>query len=114
MKIFLIAGAVALLTAAAVQAQPVSSAGGATCLRGVDIRDTRTPDDKTIVFHMNDGTVWRNDLRNSCPQLNFNGFGYVVTPPDQICGNLQSIRVLQTGQICQLGAFTKVSPGDHD
>jgi hypothetical protein len=111
MKTFLIAGAVALLTATAAQAQPASS--GPVCLRSTDIKDTKTPDTRTIIFHMNDGSAYRNDLKNDCPQLNFQGFAYTATPPDQICGNLQSIRVLRTGSVCMLGAFTKIADAAH-
>jgi len=110
MKSFMIAAGFALVAASAAQAQPAPSSSP-VCLRGTDIKNTTTPDTRTILFKMNDGTIWRNDLKNDCPQLNFNGFAYVATPPDQICGNLQAIRVLRTGSVCLLGPFTKVKDG---
>jgi len=112
MKTFLIAGVVTLLAATAAQAQSGMS-NGPVCLRSTDIKDTKTPDTRTIIFNMNDGTVWRNDLKNDCPQLNFQGYAYTATPPDQICENVQSIRVLRTGSVCLLGPFTKVSSGSQ-
>jgi hypothetical protein len=114
MKTILIVAAVAAMTTVAAQAQPAMSSGP-TCLRSTDIKDTKTPDSRTIIFDMNDGSVYRNDLKNDCPQLNFNGYAYVATPPDQICGNLQAIKVLRTGSVCLLGPFTKVKDGRiHD
>ncbi len=51
--------------------------------------------------------MWRNTLKNPCPGLRFNGFVYTIRG-DQVCGNMQTIRVLQTQEICMLGPFTKV------
>jgi hypothetical protein len=76
------------------------------CLRPNLIDRTKVVDAKTIDFRMRDGTVYRNVLRNSCPGLLFNGFVYVVRA-NEVCDNLQSIRVLQTHEICLLGAFAK-------
>jgi hypothetical protein len=111
-----------LLIAAAVAASLISAAhaGDAApapkCLRTIDIQNTTTPDDKTILFHMNNGKVYRSDLRNSCNGLKFNGFSYDVTPPNEICGNLQVIHVLRTHAVCALGPFTeapKDAPANH-
>jgi hypothetical protein len=111
MKALLIVAAVAAGLAGAARADT----GVPKCLRTIDIRNTTTPDDRTILFHMNNGKVYRNDLRNACSGLSFNGFSYDVTPPDQICGNQQIIRVLRTHSVCALGAFTEVPPaGDHN
>lgn len=74
------------------------------------IKDTKVTDDRTILFKMYDGSVWKNTLVGACPELRFNGFSYVATPPDQICGNLQSIRVIHSGSVCLLGPFTQVTP----
>jgi hypothetical protein len=97
-----------MLAIPAAQAQSPSSSG-AVCLKTWQIKDTKTPDDRTIIFHMNNGDVWKNTLRNSCPELQFNGFEYTATPPDEICGNLQTIRVIRAHSVCVLGPFTKVS-----
>lgn len=107
MKAALFAAMMVLTGASAVQADD-APASKQVCLRTIDILNTTTPDDKTIIFHMNNGKVWRNDLRGSCNGLKFNGFAYAVTPPDQICGNLQIIHVLRTHAVCSLGAFTEV------
>ena len=87
----------------------VPATAAPTCLYTYQIDRTRVVDAKTIDFRMRDGTVYRNVLRNSCISLPFNGFVY-VTRVDQICDNLQSIRVLQSHEVCLLGTFTRM-PG---
>ncbi len=87
----------------------VPATAAPTCLYTYQIDRTRVVDAKTIDFRMRDGTVYRNVLRNSCTSLPFYGFVY-VTRVDQICDNLQSIRVLQSHEVCLLGAFTRM-PG---
>jgi hypothetical protein len=82
------------------------------CLDTTRISNTTVPNDRTILFHMDDGTVWANHLHGYCSGLRFHGFAYVATPPHQICGNLMTIRVLQSGAICMLGPFERVS-GPH-
>ena len=94
--------AVAIATIAPAVAAP-------TCLYTYQIDRTKVVDAQTIDFRMRDGTVYRNVLQHKCTGLTFNGFVYLVQT-DQICDNLQSIRVLETNDICVLGAFTK-TPG---
>jgi hypothetical protein len=98
---------VLLIAVAATSVVPASAAP--ICLRTYLIDRTKVIDAKTVDFRMRDGTVYRNVLRNSCPGLLFNGFVYVVRA-DEVCDNLQSIRVLQTPDVCLLGAFTKQPP----
>jgi len=88
-------------------AQP---AAGNTCIRTTLIDHTKTPDDRTILFTMKNGAVYQSTLPARCPELTFNGFSYVATPPDQICGNLQSIRVIRTGSVCLLGPLVQIGP----
>lgn len=85
------------------------AAAAPTCLRSYQIDRTKVVDAKTIDFRMRDGTVYRNVLQHSCTSLPFYGFAYVVRV-DQICDNLQSIRVLQSNETCLLGKFTRM-PG---
>jgi hypothetical protein len=83
-----------------------ASAAGPTCLQIVRIDHTTIPDDSTILFHMRDGSIWKNSLPTPCVGLRIeNGFGY-DTATDDICSNLQTIRVLRHGSICTLGTFT--------
>jgi hypothetical protein len=86
------------------------TAAGNTCIRTTLIDHTKAPDDRTIIFAMKNGAVYQSTLPTICPQLSFNGFSYVATPPDQICGNLQSIRVIRTGSVCLLGPLVQITP----
>lgn len=102
-------GAAALaLAATAASAQPATvSSSGNVCLKTIQIDHTQVPNAHTILFYMKDRKVWQNTLKNGdCVGLRFNGFIYEPTPPDQICGNLQIIRAIQTGSVCMLGDFT--------
>jgi hypothetical protein len=102
---------VAALAASGASAQSSYTMGtGNVCLKINWIDHTRAPDDKTIVFYMKDHTAWTTHLAGTCPQLSFNGFSYVATPPEDICGNLQSIRVIRTGAICMMGPFVPFNP----
>jgi hypothetical protein len=94
---------------AVIAASVVPVAAGPVCLKTYFIQETKIVDAKTIDFKMRDGAVYRNALRTPCPGLRFNGFVY-VTRLDEICDNVQSIRVLRTNEVCMLGAFTKLPP----
>lgn len=75
------------------------------CLQTYLIDHTDVPDNNTIIFHMRDGKTWTNKLIGTCSGLRFHGFSYIVRGNDEICSNLQSIRVLETGSVCLLGEF---------
>jgi hypothetical protein len=93
---------------AANSAQPAASK--TVCLPTYMIDRTTIPDDSTILFHMRDGKVWKNSLPYPCVGLKIqNGFAY-VTSIDEICSNLQTIRVLREQTVCMLGAFTPFEP----
>ena len=83
---------------------------GNVCIRTLDIDHTKTPDNRTIMFYMKDGKVWSSTLTSYCPELRFNGFVYGPTPPDNICGNMQTIRVIRTGAICEMGPLVPATP----
>lgn len=100
----------ALLAMGAATVTP--AAAGSVCLNTFYIQDSHVVDAKTILFKMKDGTVWRNDLRSSCPGLLFHGYTYNVKYTE-LCDYGQSIRVLTTGEVCMLGNFTKQAPAHH-
>lgn len=76
----------------------------ATCLRLQDMKDAQAPDGKTLIVTMNNGKVWHNRLVGSCSELKWQGFAW-TTHSDDVCDREQSLRVLNSGQICQLGVF---------
>lgn len=90
-----------------------SASAAPICLRTSTIKDTKIVDAKTIDFHMIDGSAYRNVLRSACTGLMFDGFVYRVSA-DEICDNAQSIRVLRSGQVCMLGAFSKIPTRRHE
>lgn len=103
-------GATALAEAAAGTGTDAYSGNRPICIYTWRIRNTTIPDTRTILFHMQDGTVWKNTLINDCNGLKFYGFVYRPTPPNEICENLQVIRVMRTDSVCALGAFTSYTP----
>ncbi len=88
------------------------SGNKSVCIRAADIDHTETPDNSTILFYMRGHKVWKNTLASPCFNLknNFNGFTYVLDPTNEICSNLQSIHMNDTGAVCLLGDFTPVEP----
>jgi hypothetical protein len=100
-----VTAALFILFVSPVQAAGYSQPQTNVCLYTYLIDSTDTPDESTIVFHMKDGKTWANKLPRRCPGLRFHGFSYVVRGNNEICGNLQSIRVLETGNVCLLGPF---------
>jgi hypothetical protein len=103
MRALLLIAATAAFLAGNANAQPAP-----TCILTHLIDHTKAPDDRTILFYMKDGTVYQSALRNNCPGLRINGFGYVSNPADQLCPNLQSVRVLRSGGVCMMGPLTTV------
>lgn len=84
-------------------------ATAAVCLNVEDIANSHPArDGASITFTMADGKIWRNDLKGKCPGLAFNGFVWDVHA-DQVCENGQSLRVLELGEVCELGKFTQMT-----
>ncbi len=107
MKLFLsCAMGLALSTLASLPA----SAAGKVCLHVRDIASsTPASDGAAITFKMHDGRVWRNDLKSACPSLKFNGFAWRVPSSETVCDDEVSLKVLQSGEICQIGKFTQLT-----
>jgi hypothetical protein len=100
------AAALLLTSSALADAQPAAPRPANVCLNVSDIRRSETPDDRTIIFHMRDGKVWRNTLKTACPMLKTSPFTQVLHAGDLMCANQQVIHVTQTGNDCVLGDFT--------
>lgn len=101
--------ALAIAASPAAFAAPPSATPAPRCLDTTRIINTSVPDERTILFHMQDGSVYANHLQNSCSGLKFHGFAYVAQPPHDICANMQTIRVIDDGAICMLGNFETVT-----
>ena len=107
-----ISGAALLAALLTVTAVMPAEAAGKVCLQTRNMRDTTPKDDGTaITFKMNDGSVWRNDLKGRCPDLKFNGFAWTIrNPGGTVCDNEEIIQVIRSGEICALGKFTQIAP----
>ncbi len=99
------------LCASAALADAAPAATAPHCINVVQIDHTQIIDDHTILFHLRGGTTLRNTLQDKCVGLRMatSGFTYVVRG-EEVCGNLQSIRVNDNGAICELGPFTLEPP----
>jgi hypothetical protein len=87
----------------------VAMAGPASAKMCIDTRDivsSKSDDGKLMVFEMKNGQTLVNRLRGQCPDLKFNGFVWHLRSGDtSVCENAQSFQVIQSGQVCVLGAF---------
>jgi hypothetical protein len=94
----------ALMVAGAVfAAAPVSAK---TCIDTRDIVSSKSEDGKVMVFEMKNGQTLLNRLQGLCPDLRYNGFVWQLPSSDtKVCDNEKSFQVLQSGQVCMIGAF---------
>jgi hypothetical protein len=106
--LFAVAALLAVSSAPA-QAQAAATRPANVCLNVRDIQRTETPDDRTVLFHMRDGKVWRNTLKTACPMLKVSPFTQVLHGGDLVCSNQQFIHVTLTGDDCVLGEFTPLA-----
>lgn len=105
-KFSVVVAAAALLAAAPAIAAPI-------CLNSDNIEGHSSPDGKTILFHMRDGSTWRNTLQGNCSGLRYRGFIWNLHGSNQVCERTQALRVIGTGEICVLGKFDRVSEPKH-
>ena len=87
-------------------------AAPAICIDTRNISNSEEQDHgKALLFKMRDGSQWRNKLQGACPDLAFNGYSWTLRNPDHtVCEDTQSLRVLQSGEVCMLGKFEQVAP----
>jgi hypothetical protein len=95
------------LAAVAITACITPTASALTCFSTSQIDSTNVVDAKTIDFKLNNGQIYRNTMPSSCNGLTYSGFIYNSFGA-QVC-DYQSIRVLQSAELCKLGAFAKES-----
>jgi len=87
---------------------------GPVCLQPATVPNepiprTKVLDPQTVLFYTRNGQIWKNTLRTRCRGLMFHGF-VVVGRQGEICSNSTSIRVIESGETCALGAFTPYTP----
>ena len=85
------------------------------CINRIRIRRAQVLDDYTILFHMNDGRIFKNELPFRCFGLGFEkAFGYTLTI-SLLC-DVDLITVIsQTGMNtrCALGEFEEIEPTEE-
>jgi hypothetical protein len=95
-----------LASAAAALTLTLATPARALCVSERDIVNTTPSNDgKLLTLKMRDGRLLVNHLQGVCSDLRFNGFIWVLRGTNDVCENQQTIRVLQSGQICLLGRF---------
>ncbi|HEY4264319.1 MAG TPA: hypothetical protein VGM72_03310 [Micropepsaceae bacterium] len=99
------ATALVFAPSAAIQVRAADTSPGKVCLNASQIQRTEVPDDRTIIFHMRDGKIWRNTLKTACPMLKISPYTQKLNG-DLVCSNQQFIHVVMTGNDCVLGDFT--------
>lgn len=86
----------------------VRAQGSHICLREGHIQNRVIPDDRTIIFRMDDGTAWKTTLQTACAGLHISDRFSFVDPQQWICGGHQRIRVTGgAGGFCFLGELEK-------
>lgn len=103
----------ALLGAVAATASlPALAAGKSVCFPTNLIDHTEVPNDNTILFYMRGHKLYKADLINKCVGLSINSRGFTYSPTipgsNEICSNLLTIRLNDTGQTCLVGDITLV------
>jgi hypothetical protein len=95
---------------AAASAQADSAKGNDVCLDIDHVDHTVVVDDQTILYYMRGGKIWKNTLQRQCSSLKFEQGFVEDIRGGEVCSNRQTIRVIQTGALCSLGAFTPYTP----
>ncbi len=97
--------------AAMAQAEPATADGALRCIAINEIRRTEVVDDKTILFHLKNKKVYRNELPQRCPSLSYGRAFKYETSQHQLC-NVDLISVINhttgesiAGAVCGLGMF---------
>ncbi len=97
--------ALCLMTPAPAAAQDAGSSKP-VCLDVARIDHTEVLNNHQILFYMLGRKVWINNLKGNCATLDrTDGFVW-ESRIEKYCDNLETIRVIRTGEVCLLGAFT--------
>ena len=81
------------------------------CLWVNRIDHTQVLNNHQILFYEINGRIWQSNLPVPCRTLTSqDGFAWESGIPE-ICGNVEQIRVLRTGEACLLGAFVPYVKG---
>jgi hypothetical protein len=102
---------------AAASLPALAEGGKSFCFPSYWIDHTEVPNDQTILFYMRGHKLYKADVINKCVGLSINthGFTYEPTIPgsNEICSNLLTIHLNDTGQTCLVGNITPI-PVERD
>ena len=102
-KAILVALAASLAFAGPAMAdQPTKS----VCIKADEVDHTKVLNDRQVLFYMRGKQVWLNTLKGRCSTLPIQDGFAMPSNYSEFCANAQTIRVLYSGQFCQLGEFT--------
>jgi hypothetical protein len=106
-----LAGMVAMGVAgcASPPADVAAAAGPKACINPTQIRKQEILSDQEIRFVMDNGDVWTNRLKRECQGLKFEGGFTWNVRGTTVCANEQIITVLNAGNTCTLGEFSKAA-----
>jgi len=97
---------------AATASLPAMAEGKSVCLQTSLIDHTEIPNDQTIMIYMRGHKLYKANIINKCVGLSLNSRGYSYTPTipgsNEICSNLWTIRLNDTGEHCLVGDITPV------
>lgn len=89
-------------------AASLAPASAGICVHVRDIASTHTDDGRNLFFRMRDGRILVNRLQGICTDLRYEGFVWSVPGTEDVCEYQQSLKVINSGQICVLGKFEAV------
>jgi hypothetical protein len=76
------------------------------CIKADEVDHTKVLNDRQVLFYMRGKQVWLNTLKARCNTLTIQDGFAMPSNYSEFCANAQTIRVLFSGQSCQLGEFT--------
>jgi hypothetical protein len=84
--------------------------GNGICIPTTMIDHTEILNDSAIVFYMKGDKPYLNTMAFPCPSLKMeDGFAFVANF-SEVCSNSQTIKVLRSGNFCELGQFSVYQP----
>jgi hypothetical protein len=98
--------AFAVLAIVTSAAPALAEQSSSSCLSAYDVSHTQVLNDHQVLFYMRNKKIWMNTLPARCVSLPVQeGFSF-SSAFSEYCPNIETIRVVRTGEVCQLGGFT--------
>ena len=113
--LLILAAAAAPVAAQQAPTTPIPTPETRICLPVASIKGSNVVNGRTIDFTMRDGSVWRSNLPQACPQLGTErAFSYQTSIPQLCAQDVITVIVPISGRMagarCGLGKFEKQPP----